>query len=174
MTFNFLQNEIDKNVRRYVASGSGLAGEAVIPGNDNAPAPNGAYASVLLVNKINDGLAGNDNTSAANDSVDVATGEVINYNYLVQFYRSNGGKDVQDLAERLRIFYRTPAGELRLQELGLSLFGWSDVDLIDEIIDSEFERRASITFTFRQKLIDTNNVEAIKSVPIDLIIEEDF
>jgi len=174
MTFNFLQNEIDRNVRRYVASGSGLSGEVVIPGNDNAPAPNGSYASVLLINKINDGLAGNVNTTAANDTVDVATVEVINYNYLVQFYRSNGGDDVQDLAERLRIFYRTPAGELRLQELGLGLFGWSDVDLNDETIDSEFERRASITLTFRQALIDTNNVAAIKSVPIDLVIQEDF
>jgi len=176
MTLNFLQNTLDTNIRRYVVAATGLDGSVVIPGNDNAPSPNGTYATVLLVSKLNDGLAGNEITNAIMpiNTVDVATANIINYTYLIQFYRSTGAIDVQDLAEQLRIFYRTPAGELKLEELGLSLFNWSDVDLIDNIIDSEYERRASISLTFRQKLIDTNNVEAIKTAPFNLVTEEDF
>lgn len=174
MTLNFLQNDLDTNVRQYVVAATGLSGEVVIPGNDNAPSPNGTYGTVLLVNKFNDGMAGKKVTNVGGNTVSVETSNIINYNYLIQFYRSVGAVDVQDLAEQLRIFYGTPAGELKLEELGLGLFNWSDVTLIDEIIDSEYERRASISLTFRQKLIDTNDVESVKTVPFNTVIEEDF
>ena len=40
----------ERNLRAYVAEGSGLKGELVIPGNERAPRPTDSYATLLRIN----------------------------------------------------------------------------------------------------------------------------
>ena len=42
-------DDLERNVRSFVAAGSGLATDHVIPGNDDGPRPKEPYASLLLI-----------------------------------------------------------------------------------------------------------------------------
>ena len=42
-------SDFERTIRTFVASGSGLSGANVIPGNDKNPRPTDAYATLLLV-----------------------------------------------------------------------------------------------------------------------------
>ena len=127
---------LEEAVRGYVALGSGLDFDThVLPGNDNGPAPNELYASVLLVRSRQDGMG-----AFQTDGTDALTQTAVQERYSVQWYRT-GAKDA---ARQFRLWTATPEAQEYLLETGLALVRTSEVRQIDAIIADAWEERTGL------------------------------
>ena len=130
----------ERLVRAYVAQGSGLKSELVIPGNQRAPRPKDAYASVL---SVTDRRRGYPITRYFADTENTTSLSYRRGDFSVQFYRTGAsnrarnfciwaesevGLTVSDDYEFKVVF---PAGGLNWQRL-------------DDILGDSFEERAII------------------------------
>ena len=136
MTLAPTSDTLEEAVRGYVALGSGLDFDThVLPGNDNGPAPNELYSTVLLVRSRPDGM------SAFQTNInDGLTQSAVQERYSVQWYRE-GAKDA---ARRFRLWTATPEAQEYLLETGLALVRTSEVRQIDAIIADAWEERAGL------------------------------
>ena len=127
---------LEEAVRGYVALGSGLDFDThVLPGNDNGPAPNELYASVLLVRSRQDGMG-----AFQTDGTDALTQTSVQERYSVQWYRT-GAKDA---ARQFRLWTASAEAQEYLLETGLALVRTSEVRQIDAIIADAWEERAGL------------------------------
>ena len=75
--------ELEREVRRLVASASGVPPAAVIPGNADGPSPDGLYASVVLIHEDIEGIPST-SLEVDTDSRQLAS---VRSRYSVQWFR---------------------------------------------------------------------------------------
>lgn len=160
------QLELERKIRAYVAIATGMAPESVIPGNDNHPAPNSFYATVLALPKEKMGL---DTYRSHRDEGDENIVFDINGNRLagfsVQFYRSI---QAFDAAESLIGFAETPLGNNTLGELGLVWGKNSEVRNLSKVMSDQYEPRAQVDIYFQVSESREQIIPIIKSGNIDI------
>ena len=100
--------QLEASIRWWVAMGSGLTPQYVMPGNSGRPAPNESYATVLLISTSQRGrpvhvLRRDD------DGIDLVerTEAIINARYSLQWYR---GEAAADHASRFRTWAYSTQG----------------------------------------------------------------
>lgn len=168
-----LQLDLERSVRAYVAAATGLLPELVIPANDNHPAPNIFYATVLFMNRQPQGLG----------SLYSSKGDgVVNYkvrwsrivNFSVNFYRSQVVYDVSntlvyDAAEALIGFADTPLGQNVLSSLGLVFNDAKAGTNVVKLMSDEFEPRAQVDLAFSVSQLESQVVPSIVSADIEIL-----
>ena len=131
------RDAIETSIRRFVATASGLPITHVIPGNDGGSAPDGTYATVLLVTATSPGDAWADET-AERGAIRSRTYLTIEAIYSIQFFRDGA----QDHAQRLRLFSYSSAGILDAERRRFSIIRAEDVRQLDSVVSEEWEERA--------------------------------
>lgn len=145
---------------------SEATGVIVIPGNDNHPAPNSLYATVLDISIIGEGI---DATTARNASdpeeVDLSLKGSRIGNFSIQFYRAGAA----DAIENLLSFNASAAGQLWLCSNGFTWKKSSEVRNLDGIAGSKWEERRSVDVELKYM---STRVDTVKSlVSAEIIIE---
>ncbi len=162
-----LQLDLERAVRAYVAAATGIPSERVIPGNDNHPAPNMLYATVLFMNRQKNGLdALYAQKVDGNVNYAVRGSRVVNFS--VQFYRSPA---VFDAAEALIGFSDTPQGQLILGQLGLVFKDAGDAKNLSKIMSDQFEQRAQVDLSFSVAETEAQIIPSIVSADIGILEE---
>jgi len=159
--------DIERIIRGYVALASGLPSPNVIPGNDNAPSPNGLYATVLLINEgeigTNQELYGK--PDAAGETIPVRVQASIRAVYSIQFYRDGA----IDAARRFKKFKHTREAREYLQENNIIIKLPSLIERVDDIMSDEYEERARIEADiYYICTLDQEDVEIIDAINVDL------
>ena len=99
--------DLEDSVRALVAAGSGLDLNQVIPGNDGGPAPDGLFASVLLIHQDTEGIPATPMRLRADElSLDAPTIATVTGRYSVQWFR----RGAHDAARRFATWVWSPAG----------------------------------------------------------------
>lgn len=165
-----LQNDIDILVRKFVSLASGLASKYVIPGNDDSPSPNVPYASVLEITKQGSGI----DSEVAKEGPDPDLQKTLKHQgrraiiYSVQFYKTGAA----DYIEGLLSYAATSPGQIWLAENSLTWGIAGDIINLDSIMGSKFEDRRQVNITFRYQSRRTVDINAIKSVEIDVTLSD--
>jgi len=162
---------LERIIRAYVAEGSGLDPENVIPGNENAPSPNKLYATVLLIDDseigTNQEIVGDaDDMNNFKAPVTTLGSQVARYS--VQFYRPGA----IDACKAFRKYKSTPLGKLFLQGNNITLKLGSEIQRIDAIISDEFEERARIEIEVRYQDSLVQSLDTIGTVNVDVCYED--
>ena len=150
---------------KVIAMVKAATGEMVIPGNDNAPAPNGLYATVLLldIEAVGvDSVVGRDATNPA--LVDITLKGTRIATFSVQFYRAGA----QDALEKLLAFRMLPTGELWFDQNNIIWYTSSAVRVLDTVMGSMFEERRSIDIGMQYITTTTQTVNGIASAAINI------
>ena len=155
---------LERSVRRWVASGSGLDRQLVIPGRSNGPSPEDAYATCLLVRARADGHA----WARLNDTAPDEQKAYMSYtfSYSLQWFR--GGS--VDRAHAFRIWAGSALGVLEAEKLGLTFIRAGDVRLMTEVDDDEWEERAGLDLAIGAVVVDSRGgLGAMDNVNIEII-----
>ena len=152
-------------VMDLVAEATGITRANVIPGNDNAPAPNSLYATVLDVTVTGEGI---DATVARDgledDEVDLnIKGNRIG-NFSVQIFRVGAA----DAIENLLSFGASDVGQYWLSQNDLTWRKASDVRNLDAVMGSRWEERRSIDIELKYTSSRTDTVKSIDSAEITI------
>lgn len=153
------QDTVDRVVRGYVAAGSGLPAERVIPANAAGPAPVEAYSAVLLISSEREGRGWV--TYATGATITARTVASIAARYQVQFYRDGA----HELATRFRQWTESPGGIMYAQQHGIVYAACTEAVEVDSVISDEWEERASIELTIGHYRTLVQDVGIINSVP---------
>lgn len=150
-----MSSPIERKVRLYIAAGSGIDPEKVIPGHDQGPRVEGLYASVLLINDVSRAMA--DRRESADDD----TAEVRLHRralYSVQWYRA--GAD--DACDRFIFFCDSERGLQLADDYNIAIPEEIVKENIDAQPDNEWEERRNVNLTvdYQQTYTeDTGRVE---------------
>lgn len=160
-----MTDALSRDVRAYVAAGSGLDSTLVIPGNDPAPAPAEPYATVLLVNERRDGVPPtrhvyDDDAGTVNGTSYVSRESV----WSVQFYRT--GAVVR--AQQFRDWTTTPLGLMAARARSLTMRAANEIRRIDQIISDTWEERAGLDLTIGSLHTVEQDLGVIRVVPLEL------
>ena len=127
----------ERNLRAYVAEGSGLKGELVIPGNDRAPRPVESYATLLRINNVRLAWPARryENSITTNASYR-------RNNYSLQFYR----KGASDYALAFLVFVESEIGQTVAEDGGFEVVQQPPLtdERLDDILGDDFEERVLI------------------------------
>ncbi len=172
------QLDLDRIMRALVREATGLGSDFVMPGNENSPAPNTPYATVLRITEIQDGIDSTRYRAIPNNDTQVTaiTTGCRSDLYSIQFYREGA----YDLARTCRQYIHTPLGELFLQTNNISWRRSSEVRQIDGIISDKWEQRAGFDAEIRfiQTVEQTVNIIENTNINVKLdaetTLEEDF
>lgn len=163
------QKDYERLVRSYVAQAVGMPSDHVIPGNDNNPAPNDFYATVLLMDIADDGIdAMIQSPGALPDTVDFTIRGSRIMPFSVQFYRVSGEFNPYDAARQLKQYAATPFGVQLLNDLGLVWSKASDIRKIPKVMGDQWEERANVDIYFRMSEYETQTVATIESAEINV------
>jgi len=154
------QRDVDRAVRAYVAAGSGLPSQRVIPGNSPGPSPAEPYASALLVSSKREGHAWRRNEPGP--TIIVSTVSSFAVVYLVQWYRAGA----HETAARFRLWAESPGGLEAARFHGLSYSQTTDVMQVDDLISEEWEERAGLYLTMGHYRTMTQDAGIINAVPL--------
>ena len=137
--------DLERSIRAYVAAGSGLASSQVIPGYADGPAPNGLYASVLLINEAIQGIPGtifnlSESGQGLKAPVRATVRATVRASYSVQWFREGS----RDAARRFSVWASSPAGRELAAARGLTFLSVSDVRQLDDIVSDAWEERAGL------------------------------
>lgn len=150
-------------VMNLVAEATGIERSNVIPGNDNAPAPNSLYATVLVISIAGEGV---DSEVARDASDDTETDLNIKGNrigsFSVQTYRDGAA----DAIESLLSFGATSVGQIWLQENSLTWRKASDTRNLDAVMGSKWEERRSVDIELKYTSTKVDTVNSIASTEI--------
>ena len=158
--------DLQEAVRAIVAEGSGLNFEThVIPGNDDGPAPETLYATVLPIRLDRPGqdsytLTPRDGDAQGFDALVV--GPVIG-RWSVQWLRDGA----LDAATWFHQWCFSPLGQLFIAERGLTFHECSEVRQIDSIISDGWERRAGLDFVAGYRQSTDQHVPSVVAVPLE-------
>lgn len=161
---------LERAVRGYVAAGSGLGGNRVIRANGDGNAPDGLFASVLLITADTLGVPWTVYREGDGDTLDASTVGTVGARYSVQWYR--GG--ARDAARRFSLWLRSPEGVERANAAGLSIKSVSGVRQLDAIISDAWEERAGLDLDVGYLESVSRKVRTIGSVPISVGPDEEF
>lgn len=154
--------EFDAAVRLFVATASGVDRAKVIPAQDNAPAPDGLYASVKRLEQLNNGIDCQKIRNGDDETVDVILRGNRSILYSVQFYREGSFH----AASEMPMFAQSPQGSEALARLGAVWRGASSVRDLTALISNNWEERASIDIRIGTTIKKTQTVNAVTSVDI--------
>ena len=132
--------DLERLVRGYVATGSGLATKLVRRQNSKGAAPNGLYATVLLAVSDSDGLGWT--RPVAGDPTQSDQVESSTITFSAQWYRDGA----VDAARRFRLWAGSPLGRIECERRGLTLISLGEITRIDSVISEEWEERAQMNF----------------------------
>ena len=156
---------LEDAVRAFVAAGSGLDPNHVIPGNDGGPAPDGLFASVLLIHQDIKGIPVTPMRLRADElSLDAPTIATVTGRYSVQWFR----RGAHDTARRLATWVWSPAGLSHAERTGLTLRRVSDVRQLDDVVSGVWEERAGVDIEigYTQRIDETVNY--LRTVPVEV------
>ena len=158
-------DDIDVLVRRFVAKGSGLDGDEVIPGNDSHPAPRGLYATVLLIDSRQIGTSITAFAVDPDNDPDYILRSLarVRRTYSVQWFRDGA----VNTAERFRAWAYSPFSDTHDQQ-AVSFADASTVQRLDGVISSEWEERSVIDLTMMATIQLAGNMEAIREAPVEV------
>ena len=163
---------VQRRLRAFVAQGSGIPPELVIPGNDEGRRPPEPYASVLVVTDGLEGAALERYRAALGDSESTVIDAVTNHRALVsvQFYReaTETRLGAHDSARLFINWIDTETGKQAADRAGFRLDGLIQARQIDEIISDHFEERANVDLTILYRYRDpaSQDVGTIENVEI--------
>ena len=135
---------LERAVQSYVSEGAGLirrdsAGEItvldVLVGKRGKVAPTTLFGTVTLIADSEEGTAWTRQTPAG-----LMTFESRSVSYSVQFFN----KGAHDAARRLRLWAKSPQGRSVATMRGLTLYRFSAVRNLDDIVSAEWEERSGI------------------------------
>ena len=143
--------DLERAIRAYVAKGSGLERACVIPGNQSGPVPKTAFATVLLITGVPDGLAWTleeyvanrtypDATFTDGPTFDVQAFESTELTYSVQWFRNGAA----DMARRFSVWARGPLGIAEAARRGLTFYRTGPIRNLDGIDKEFWEERRSL------------------------------
>lgn len=126
----------ERELRKFIAAGSGLDSDVVIPGNDTGPRPGGAYATVLEISSTPRGYP-----IKRFVSIDDGTDQLSLYEGLfsVQWYRAGAGQ----MAENFREWVFSDNGLIAAEGADLRVTNPFDILKTDEVVDKDWEERYS-------------------------------
>ena len=154
---------LEDAVMGYVALGSGLKRDTnVLSGNENGPAPNDLYASVLLIRSRSDGMPSDRATQTG--SIQSLTEAAVQDRYSVQWYR----KGARDAAQRFRLWTASPEAQEYMDRVGLAFVRTSEVRQIDSIISDAWEERAGLELDIGYIQSLRQDVQEVQTVPIEI------
>ncbi len=167
-------SDLERRLRAYVATGSGLDRTLVIPGNDDGPVPQEHFASVTL---IDDSTIGQPNEKIRNMAEGARADLLITHEatYSIQFYREGANAT----AERFVEWLDTPLAKLEedrvLPEFNGARFRVENpltMRNVAEIITDEFEERIAIDLTIGYLRPASQDVGRVEEVPLEVNDDE--
>lgn len=162
-------------VRHFVAEATGMLPKYVIPANDNAPAPNTFYATVLPINIRMEGL--DSEVARDNDGDDTKSDLHIAGNrigtFSVQFYRILGRDNPGELALKLLAYPTTSVGQIYMAENNITWRKHGDILDIAAIMGSKFEERKGVDIEIGWMATNIDIVNALASAEITVNLDAD-
>ena len=163
---------VQRTLRKFIATGSGIPPERVIPGNDGGRRPVEPYTSVLVIADTVDGPAleryredPGDNESTVIDSVTNHAARVS-----VQFYRgqTENSLGAHDLSRNFVTWIDTETGKQAADRAGFRIEGPIEVRRLDDIVSDHFEERAGVDLTvlYRYREPASQDVGTVEHVQI--------
>ncbi len=159
------REEFEASVRGFIAIGAGLPGNYVIPGNDNAPAPQSVFASLLL---LTDDVVG----FPVIQIIDRGEEEGLQYRqrldrralYSLQFFRDGASAAAYK-------FIAWAASDLGVQEAAARGFRgqrFGGVRQIDAAVGDIWEKRIGLDLMVDYWQYDDFDIHALESAPIEV------
>ena len=157
--------EVERAVRALVAQGSELEPRRVRPGNQGGIAPDGLFATVMLIHQDIEGIPATV-MSLASDGADLnaPTVATVRGRYSVQWFRTGA----HDAAKRLSVWVWSPEGVAKAQGADLTVLRVSDVRQLDDVVSGVWEERAGLDIDvgYTQRIDQT--VDYLKAAPIEV------
>ena len=154
-----------RSVRAMVAEATGIPNSNVIPGNDNHPAPNSLYATVLIISITGEGI---DSEVARDADDDTETDLNIKGNrignFSVQIFRAGAA----DAIESLLSFGASSVGQIWLEENNLTWRKASDTRILDAVMGSKWEERRSVDIELKYTSTKVDTVNSLASAEINI------
>ena len=175
--------DFERNLRKWVAAGSGLADQDVIPGETDGPAPNGLYASVILITPRIVGLPYvRRERNEDGIQIDQDTIALVRDRYAIQWHRSEvigiNGEDVRihatDVGRQFTVWASSPKSLELAAEKGFTLHRVTDIRPLDEIDrGGKWEERIGVEVDvgYTQHLVQPLN--PIEIINIDIYHDDD-
>lgn len=158
------QDLLERSIRRYVAAGSGLERTHVIPANAPGPAPDGVFATVLILRTEQMGhpysadYVPRDSPDDVRRVVEIARQSECS----VQFHRTGA----LEAAKRLSIWTATEAAKRSEVESAFRLVSDFTIMRLDERVGPSFEERASLDLTINHVDIGSELLSTVCAVPL--------
>jgi len=166
-----LKADLEKAVRALVAQATGLDVDThVIPGNDNGPAPNELYASVLTITVIGDGIDSEVDRVVSGDPTQTdleMKGSRIGV-FSIQAYRTGA----QDALETLLSYGASSVGQIWLAENGLTWRKAGDIRNLDSVMATKWEERRAMDLELKYTSTRSDRVNTLATVEIDIIMDD--
>lgn len=153
------------SVMALVSKATGIEISNVIPGNDNAPAPNSLYATVLVISITGEGIDSEIARDASDDTeIDLnIKGNRIG-NFSVQIYREGAA----DVIESLLSFGASSVGQYWLEQNNLTWRRASDTRNLDAVMGGEWEERRSVDIELKYTSTKVDTVKGLASAEINI------
>ena len=139
---------VQRRVRAFVAQGSGIPAELVIPGNDNGRRPSTPYASVLVIDAQLDGPAREKYRVQPGDAENTIIDSVTTHRarLSIQFFREETSESIgaRTAARNFMSWVDTETAKQAADRAGFRLDGPIVARQLDEIISDHFEERAAL------------------------------
>ena len=157
--------EMERAVRGLVAQGSELEPRRVRPGNQRGIAPDGLFASLVLIHQAIEGMPATVMSLASGEAdLNAPTVATVRGRYSVQWFREGA----RDAASRLSVWVWSPEGAAQAQKSGLTVMRVSDVRQLDDVVSGAWEERAGLDIDvgYTQRIDKT--VGRLKAAPIEV------
>ena len=160
--------------RAYVATGSGVPREFVIPGNSPGRRPAVPYASVLFISDVIEGETLSKYRKTPGASEDTMIDNVTNHRAVasIQFFRkeSETRLGAHDSARLFLNWIDTEEGKLAADRAGFRLEGPFIVRNLDDIVSDHWEERAGIELNVLYRFRDpaAQDVGTVEHVSIEV------
>jgi len=164
-------SEVEVKVRALVAEATGIDSSLVIPANDNGPAPNSLYSTVLTSIVRQEGI---DAEKVADNSGDDTLSDVTVQgnrigSFSIQFFRSGAA----DAAMDFLLYPETSVGQIYLAEQGLTWRTHGDIRDIAAVMGSKFEERKQVDVEIGWVVTKVDEVNSLASADIDFNLSSD-
>ena len=149
-------------LRAYVAQGSGLKANLVIPGNDRSPRPIESYATLLRVD--NSRLAW---PARRYEAAITTNASYRRNNYSLQFYR----KGASDYALAFLVFVESEIGQTVAEDGGFEVVQQPPLtdERLDDVLGDDFEERVLINMPIDYIHVATQDTGRIDQIEGDII-----
>jgi len=157
-------------VRTLIANATGLALINVILGNQSAPAPTGAYATVLTLSVTNNGIDWHTNKPAVEETeLESTTKGSRNVSFSVQFFRELTVENVRQVMQ----YPHTPNGKFFLQQNKMVWRTESQISQVDQVVTGQrWEDRSVMTLNLGFTEVTTQQIQILESLQITVNYSE--